>query len=60
MHTQPLYRGCEFVGGAVAEDLHQRGLCLPSSSSLSESDQTFVIQRIREAHATACRRHKHW
>ena len=49
MHTQPLYHGCECIGGAVAEDLHQRGICLPSSSSLSEIDQAFVIERVREA-----------
>jgi pyridoxal phosphate-dependent aminotransferase EpsN len=57
MHTQPLYRGCECIGGAVAEDLHRRGICLPSSSSLSEADQAFVIDRIGEAHAMATRRY---
>ncbi len=58
MHTQPLYRGHECVGGAVAEDLNRRGLCLPSSSSLSEAEQAFVIERVRAAHfrATARRR----
>jgi pyridoxal phosphate-dependent aminotransferase EpsN len=55
MHTQPLYRGCECIGGAVAEDLHRRGICLPSSSSLSEADQAFVIDRIIEAHTMATR-----
>ena len=57
MHTQPLYRGCECIGGAVADDLHQRGICLPSSSSLSEADQAFVIDRVREVAATANRAH---
>jgi pyridoxal phosphate-dependent aminotransferase EpsN len=50
MHTQPLYRGFECVGGAVAEDLNRRGICLPSSSSLSPEDQQFVIGRVRAAH----------
>ncbi|HOC01433.1 MAG TPA: DegT/DnrJ/EryC1/StrS family aminotransferase, partial [Verrucomicrobiota bacterium] len=50
MHTQPLYRGCECVGGEVAADLNRRGICLPSSSSLSAEDQQFVIERIRQAH----------
>ena len=50
MHTQPLYRGFECVGGEVAEDLNRRGICLPSSSSLSEEEQQFVIERVREAH----------
>jgi len=49
MHTQRLYAGFECVGGAVAEDLNRRGICLPSSSSLALEDQQFVIDRIREA-----------
>jgi len=53
MHMQPLYRKCECVGGAVAEDLHRRGLCLPSSSCLTEDQQQFVIERVREAHFKA-------
>jgi pyridoxal phosphate-dependent aminotransferase EpsN len=55
MHTQPLYQDCECVGGSVADDLHRRGICLPSSSSLSEADQAFIIARVREAAATAGR-----
>jgi pyridoxal phosphate-dependent aminotransferase EpsN len=50
IHTQPLYRGYECLGGDVAADLHARGICLPSSSNLSESGQQFVIDCIREAH----------
>lgn len=50
MHTQPLYQKYECVGGEVAEDLNRRGICLPSSSSLTLEDQQFVIDRIREAH----------
>lgn len=53
MHTQPLYRGYECVGGAVAEDLNRRGICLPSSSCLSVEDQQFVIDRVIEAHEQA-------
>ncbi len=50
MHTQKLYQGYERIGGEVAEDLNRRGICLPSSSSLSLEDQQFVIDRVREAH----------
>ncbi|MHB8524260.1 MAG: DegT/DnrJ/EryC1/StrS family aminotransferase [Limisphaerales bacterium] len=50
MHTQKLYQGYECIGGAVAEDLNRRGICLPSSSSLSEADQQFVIETVRRAH----------
>jgi pyridoxal phosphate-dependent aminotransferase EpsN len=49
LHTQKLYASCECVGGQVAENLNRNGLCLPSSSSLSEEEQQFVIDRIREA-----------
>ena len=56
MHTQPLYRGYECIGGEVAEDLNRRGICLPSSSSLSEEEQQFVIERVRMAHFAAVRR----
>ncbi len=49
MHLQALYRGCEMHGGRVAEDLFRRGICLPSSSNLSEEDQQRVIDVIRSA-----------
>jgi len=51
MHTQKLYQGYECIGGEVAEDLNTRGICFPSSSSLSLEDQRFVIDRVRAAHA---------
>lgn len=53
MHLQPLYRGSKHFGGAVAEDLFRRGICLPSSSSLSEADQLRVINAVRRAAGVA-------
>ena len=47
MHLQPLYERCERHGGGVAEDLFQRGICLPSSSSLTLEDQALVIDVVR-------------
>jgi pyridoxal phosphate-dependent aminotransferase EpsN len=47
MHLQPLYRDTERYGGAVAEDLFERGFCLPSSSSLTSVDQDRVIAAVR-------------
>ena len=35
MHRQGLYASSEINGGEVSEDLFRRGICLPSSSSLS-------------------------
>lgn len=49
MHLQPLYARCERYGGEVAEDLFRRGICLPSSSSLSLDDQLYVINEVRRA-----------
>ncbi|MEM7435944.1 MAG: aminotransferase class I/II-fold pyridoxal phosphate-dependent enzyme [Myxococcota bacterium] len=43
MHLQPEYRGCHVVGGEVAADLFARGLCLPSGSNLTASEQQRVI-----------------
>jgi pyridoxal phosphate-dependent aminotransferase EpsN len=47
MHLQPLYSRCERYGGEVAALLFERGLCLPSSSSLSVADQERVIETVR-------------
>jgi pyridoxal phosphate-dependent aminotransferase EpsN len=47
MHMQPLYQGSAKYGGAVAEDLFCRGICLPSSSSLTAEEQLYVINTIR-------------
>lgn len=47
MHLQPVFRGCEVVGGAVAEDLFERGLRLPSGSSLTEAELCRVVEVVR-------------
>ena len=47
MHLQLLYSGCKCYGGAVAEDLFRRGICLPSSSSLTAAEQLYVINCVR-------------
>jgi len=49
IHLQPLYAGYRCYGGHVAEDLFSRGICLPSSSSLSAQDQLRVINVVRRA-----------
>jgi pyridoxal phosphate-dependent aminotransferase EpsN len=49
MHTQRLYATAERFGGDVAEDLYARGICLPSSTNMSEEDQTRVIRALRRA-----------
>jgi dTDP-4-amino-4,6-dideoxygalactose transaminase len=48
MHLQPVYRGCRVIGGAIAEDLFRRGLCLPSGSTLSSEAQQRVVDAFLE------------
>lgn len=48
MHLQPVFTDCKVVGGAVAEDLFARGVCLPSGTSLSAQDQKRVIDAFLE------------
>ena len=55
MHLQPVFSGCECVGGAVAEELFERGLCLPSGSNLTEQDLECVVAIVRRVHETARR-----
>jgi dTDP-4-amino-4,6-dideoxygalactose transaminase len=46
LHTQPVYDGCSAQGGAVAEDIFNRGLCLPSGSSLRADDLDRIIETV--------------
>ena len=45
MHLQPIYNGSIFVGNGEAEDLFNRGLCLPSGSNMTKNQR----DRIRKA-----------
>ncbi|MGF1636790.1 MAG: DegT/DnrJ/EryC1/StrS family aminotransferase [Cyclobacteriaceae bacterium] len=38
LHTMPLFAECEKYINGVSADLHQRGLCLPSGSHISEKE----------------------
>lgn len=49
MHMQPVFSGCRVRGGAVDESLFEKGLCIPSSSSLSRSDVESIAEIIRNA-----------
>ena len=52
MHQQPVFVGCEIFGGAVADGLFARGLCLPSGSNLSSEELERVAKVVRRC-ATA-------
>jgi dTDP-4-amino-4,6-dideoxygalactose transaminase len=47
MHLQPVFAGCAVIGGGVAADLFDRGLCLPSGSNLTTNDLDRVIAVVR-------------
>ena len=49
MHMQPVYADCRCYGGAVGRRLFETGLCLPSGSSLTDSDRERILTTIREA-----------
>jgi dTDP-4-amino-4,6-dideoxygalactose transaminase len=51
MHLQPVFAECAKFGGAVAEDLFARGLCLPSGSNLTEVDLERVVGVVRRLRA---------
>ena len=48
MHLQALFRGCGIVGGKVSGEFFERGLCLPSGSSLLEEDRRRIVNGIAD------------
>ena len=53
LHMQPLFEGVKYYPHSekhlVSEHLFKRGICLPSSSNLTEKDQRRVIQCIKNS-----------
>ena len=47
LHLQPVFDSCPYYGGKVSETLFDRGLCLPSGSSLTENDLDRVVDILR-------------
>jgi dTDP-4-amino-4,6-dideoxygalactose transaminase len=50
LHLQPVFTNCRTRGGAVSEAVFERGLCLPSGSSLTQFD----LERVSDAVRLAC------
>jgi perosamine synthetase len=50
MHEQPIFQKMGCSGGVypIADYVSERGLYLPSSSSLTEKDIKFIVQTIKE------------
>lgn len=49
LHLQPVFAGCRYVGNGLSERLFERGLCLPSGSSMSDADVDRVADIILRA-----------
>lgn len=47
MHLQPVFEKYPFYGNKVAETLFENGLCLPSSSNLTEEDRGRIAEVIK-------------
>ena len=47
MHMQPVFQGARTFGGAVAEELFEKGLCLPSGSAMTKSEVERVSKIVR-------------
>lgn len=48
MHMQPVFKDCDVVGGAVAEELFRKGLCLPSGSQMTDSELSRVVEVVQK------------
>ncbi len=59
MHLQPLYADAECIGGEVSKDLYERGICLPSSTSMPAEEQAYVIETIKAAAMNARKAVRH-
>ena len=48
MHLQPVFNDCKSYLNGVSEDLFDRGLCLPSGTSMTEEDLKRIVRKIKE------------
>ncbi len=47
MHLQPVFSDAPFYGDGTVADLFEKGLCLPSGSSLTQKELNRVVEKIR-------------
>jgi len=51
MHLQKVFKDCDFIAiekNSVAEELYNKGICLPSDTKMTEEEQQEVINTINE------------
>lgn len=47
MHLQPVFEGTDFIGTGIANELFEKGVCLPSDTKMTDEEQQRVIDVIR-------------
>lgn len=52
MHLQPVFHGSLYYGDGTAERLFENGLCLPSSTNMSDEDRDRIQQVLERCRAT--------
>ena len=53
LHLQPVFAGCRVRGGTVSARIFERGLCLPSGSSMTDSDLARVCEIVKRVHRSS-------
>lgn len=48
MHLQPVFESAPYYGGKVAQDLFEKGLCLPSGSNLEETQRERILTELKK------------
>ena len=48
MHLQPVYKSVPAYIDGTSEHLFDIGLCLPSSSNITDHEREFVVQKIKQ------------
>lgn len=46
MHMQPIFKDCPFYGTGIAENMFEKGLCLPSGSNLTDEGRDRIKRAI--------------
>ncbi|WP_425391922.1 aminotransferase class I/II-fold pyridoxal phosphate-dependent enzyme [Ekhidna sp.] len=48
LHMHDAYASAEFVGKGVCERLYESGICLPSGTGMTEQEQLYVIEKVKD------------
>ena len=48
LHKQPVFREATYIGGAVAERLFERGICMPSGAQMTDDQRKHVIDQFHK------------